>query len=63
MRLEAKMETLQDRLTSLQHENLRLQQQLDEARTSGSKEGAGDNLSASLLAQIKQDQEKVRESV
>ena len=53
------MESLQDRLNNLQHENLRLQQLLDEAKLSGGKSDSGDKLSATLLAQIRQDQDKV----
>ena len=59
MRKEARMESLQDRLSNLQHENLRLQQLLDEAKLTGNKSDPGDKLSATLLAQIKQDQDKV----
>ena len=59
VRMEARMESLQDRLSNLQHENLRLQQLLDEAKLSGGKSDSGDKLSATLLAQIKQDQDKV----
>ena len=57
--MEARLESLQDRLSNLQHENLRLQQQVDEAKISGGKSDSGDKLSATLLAQIQQDQDKV----
>ena len=58
--MEARMESLQGRLSNLQHENLRLQQQIDEAKLAGGKaDSSGDKLSAALLAQIKEDQDKV----
>ena len=58
MRTQSRNESLQERVTSLQHETLTLRQQLDEARVSSAKGEGAEHLNA-VLDKIRSDQEKV----
>ena len=64
VRLATKMETLTDKVSSLQHENLSLRQQVEEARVRdlGRDQGdAGDKLTT-MISSLRSDHEKVRSS-
>ena len=58
MRLQARNEALQERVTSLQHETITLRQQLDDARQAATK-GEGAEYLQTVLTSIRADQEKV----
>ena len=58
MRLQARNEALQERVTSLQHETITLRQQLDDARLAATK-GEGAEYLQTVLTSIRADQEKV----
>ena len=58
VRTQARNESLQERVTSLQHDTLSLRQQLDDARLASAKGEGAEHLNT-VLDKIRSDQEKV----
>ena len=61
MRMSTRIETMSERLTSVQHENLTLKQQLDEARLRDLNRDQGDSSEklTNMLATLRADHDKV----
>ena len=60
MRMSTRIETMSERLTSVQHENLTLKQQLDEARLRDLNRDQGDSSEklTNMLATLRADHDK-----